>query len=73
MMRMSLGLDGKRRPARRYDTRRRDTAIYRLRRDGSSVREIAAALGCSVGTVHRVVRWLGDAGAFADESAGGDG
>lgn len=51
-----LGLDGKRRPNRRFNTDARDEQIRALREEGRSVRAIAAELGCSVGTVHRVVK-----------------
>ena len=50
-----MGLDGKVRPSRRLDTSVRDALILELRGAGRSVREVAAAAGCSVGTVHRVV------------------
>ena len=50
-----MGLDGKVRPSRRLDTSVRDALILELREAGQSVRKIAAAAGCSVGTVHRVV------------------
>lgn len=49
------GRDGKIRPGRRVDTTARDLAIYRMRRDKASIREIAKTVGCSVGTVHRVL------------------
>jgi DNA-binding NarL/FixJ family response regulator len=62
---LSLGRDGKLRPDRRIDTTARDTEIYRLYADGDdigpmSMREIAAQVGCSVGTVHRVIKKLED-------------
>lgn len=50
------GLDGKQHPAYRYDTTERDKLIRQLRAEGHSERAIAAAVGCSVGTVHRVIR-----------------
>jgi DNA-binding NarL/FixJ family response regulator len=53
-----LGLDGKWRPNRRFDTTRRDRRIVLIRSTGKSMRAIAAEIGCSVGTVHRVLsRW----------------
>lgn len=52
------GLDGKWRPNRRFDTTNRDRKIVLLRSGGRSIRTIAAEVGCSVGTVHRVLtRW----------------
>ena len=60
-----VGSDGKQRPNRRLDAEmleERDTAIVTWRMAGSSIREIAAMIGCSVGTVHRVLKqqahWL---------------
>ena len=54
-----LGLDGKWRPNRRFDTTSRDYNIVRLRTTGWSMRDIAAEIGCSVGTVHRVIaQWV---------------
>ena len=53
---LTMGLDGKVRPSRRLDTRGRDALIVQMRADGDSVRAIAAAVGCSVGTVHRVIK-----------------
>jgi DNA invertase Pin-like site-specific DNA recombinase len=53
---MVFGLDGKWHPSRRLDTTNRDRKIRQLRAGGQSVRTIAAAAGCSVGTVHRVIR-----------------
>ncbi|MEI7717926.1 MAG: helix-turn-helix domain-containing protein [Mycobacterium sp.] len=50
-----LGLDGKWRPNRRFDTASRDRNIVGLRATGWSMRDIAAEMGCSVGTVHRVI------------------
>ena len=50
-----MGLDGKRRPSRRFDTSARDEQICDLRYSGKSLRTIAAEVGCSVGTVHRVL------------------
>jgi transposase len=47
------GLDRKVRPSRRLDTR--DRRIHTLRASGKSIRAIAAEVGCSVGTVHRVL------------------
>jgi len=53
-----LGLDGKWRPNRRFDTTHRDRQIVLLRSARKSIRAIAAEVGCSVGTVHRVLsRW----------------
>jgi DNA-binding NarL/FixJ family response regulator len=52
----SMGVDGKRRPDRRFSTAERDAEILRRRSEGESIRGIAAGVGCSVGTVHRVVR-----------------
>lgn len=49
------GLDGKLRPNRRSDTTARDVRIIALHLEGKSMRVIAAAVGCSVGTVHRIV------------------
>jgi IS30 family transposase len=39
-----------------HDRATRDAAILTARADGASVRTIAADLGCSVGTVHRVIK-----------------
>jgi hypothetical protein len=50
-----LGLDGKRRPDRRCDNTDRDAEIRALRADWKPIRVIAAEVGCSVGTVHRVL------------------
>jgi DNA invertase Pin-like site-specific DNA recombinase len=50
-----LGLDGKRRPDRRCDNTDHDAEIRALRADGKPIRAIAAEVGCSVGTVHRVL------------------
>lgn len=52
----TLGIDGKVRPNRRFYTGDRDAEILRRRDDGETIRAIAAAVGCSVGTVHRVVK-----------------
>jgi DNA invertase Pin-like site-specific DNA recombinase len=49
------GLDGKQRPLIRYDTSERDEVIRERRMAGLSVRAIAAEVGVSVGTVHRVL------------------
>jgi DNA-binding NarL/FixJ family response regulator len=49
------GLDGKIRPNRRFDTTDRDARIVQLRSAGKAVRAIAREVGCSVGTVHRVI------------------
>ncbi len=50
------GRDGKLRPDRAVDTTQRDKQIFRLYyRDHKSMRAVAAELGCSVGTVHRVL------------------
>jgi DNA-binding NarL/FixJ family response regulator len=55
-----LGLDGKWRPNRRFDTTLRDRQIVTLRVvNGKSIRAIGAEIGCSVGTVHRVLRLWG--------------
>jgi len=60
---MVLGLDGKRRPSRRFDTTTaRDSRICELRDAGQSVRAIAGEVGCSVGTVHRVLKSAPSAG-----------
>ena len=59
---MVLGLDGKRRPSRRFDTTARDSRICELRDAGQSVRAIAGEVGCSVGTVHRVLKSAPSAG-----------
>jgi hypothetical protein len=53
---MVTGLDGKVRPSRRFNTADRDRQIRVLRRTGKSIRAIAADVGCSVGTVHRVLK-----------------
>lgn len=50
------GLDNKLRPSRRYDTTDRDDAIRERRQNGDSMRQIADVVGCSVGTVHRVLK-----------------
>jgi len=52
---MKMGLDGKVRPSRRFDVTGRDEAILSARAAGGSIRAIAAEVGCSVGTVHRVI------------------
>lgn len=49
-----MGIDGRVRLSRRVDTTERDVEIRRRRADGESIRAIAEAVGCSVGTVHRV-------------------
>ncbi|WP_420898503.1 helix-turn-helix domain-containing protein [Cryobacterium lactosi] len=51
-----MGLDGKVRPSRRVDTTERDARISELRASGISIRAIATSVGCSVGTVHRVLK-----------------
>jgi IS30 family transposase len=51
-----LGLDGKVRPAVRFDTSGRDELIRQRRATGTPMRTIAAEIGCSVGTVHRVLK-----------------
>ena len=51
----TVGIDGKRRPNRRFDTSSRDALIRDMRSRGASVRTIAEAAGCSVGTVHRII------------------
>lgn len=53
---MIKGLDGKLRPSRQVDTTDRDKQIRRLHRNGQSMRAIAKEVGCSVGTVHRIVK-----------------
>jgi transposase-like protein len=55
MVGWTQGNDGKWRPDRRFSTRKRDATIRQLYAEGSSMRAIAGAVGCSVGTVHRVV------------------
>lgn len=52
---MTKGIDGKLRPNRQVDTTDRDKEIRRLHRDGQSMRSIANEVGCSVGTVHRII------------------
>lgn len=52
---MTRGLDNKLRPTVRYDTSGRDRLIRQLRAEGKTIRAIASEVGCSVGTVHRVV------------------
>jgi DNA invertase Pin-like site-specific DNA recombinase len=54
----TVGLDGKVRPNRRFDTTARDERIRSLHADGSSMRAIATEVRCSVGTVHRVLKSL---------------
>ncbi|MGP5596858.1 hypothetical protein [Brachybacterium alimentarium] len=49
------GLDGKTYPDRRYPDRVVVT-ILEMRRDGYSMRKIAAKVGCSVGSVHHIVK-----------------
>jgi transposase len=51
-----VGNDGKQRPNRRFDTTARDARIRERAGAGLSVRAIAAEVGCSVGTVHRVLK-----------------
>jgi DNA-binding NarL/FixJ family response regulator len=54
-----LGLDGKWRPNSRFDTTQRDRQIVLLRSSGKSIRAIGTEVGCSVGTVHRVLaQWV---------------
>lgn len=53
---LTMGIDGKLRPAVRYNTSGRDALIRRLRAEGTTMRAIAEEVGCSVGTVHRVLR-----------------
>jgi DNA invertase Pin-like site-specific DNA recombinase len=55
-IRRLLGRNGKVRPSRRFDTIARDERIGSLRADGLTVRAIATEVGCSVGTVHRVLK-----------------
>lgn len=50
------GLDNRKRPSRPLDTAERDARIIELFRDGESTRAISANAGCSVGTVHRVIK-----------------
>lgn len=53
------GMDGRVRPSRRYDTSGRDEEIRRLRKRSPvhwTIRDIATEVGCSVGTVHRVLK-----------------
>lgn len=52
---MTKGLDGKLRPSRQVDTTDRDKRIRKLHQEGRTMRAIAAEIGCSVGTVHRVI------------------
>lgn len=52
----TLGLDGKVRPNRVFDTGPRDEKILELRARNYSLRAIAAECRCSPGTVHRVLR-----------------
>ena len=52
---MVRGLDRRLRPGVRYDTSGRDVLIRQLRTEGKSIRAIAAEVGVSAGTVHRVV------------------
>jgi Mor family transcriptional regulator len=56
----SRGRDGKLRPDRQSDTTRRDAEIYHMHTDNMSMREIAAKVGCSVGTVHRIIKKFED-------------
>jgi hypothetical protein len=57
-----FGLDGKWRPNRRFDTRRRDRRIVELRVvNRQSIRAIATEMDCSAGTVHRVLKLWGAA------------
>ena len=51
----SLGFDGKRRPIYRADTTDCDKRIVKLWKAKKPMRAIAADVGCSVGTVHRVI------------------
>ncbi|SDO18668.1 hypothetical protein SAMN04515671_0077 [Nakamurella panacisegetis] len=59
----SRGRDGRLRPDRRFDTTHRDSIIKDLRAGGLSVRQVAEAVGCSVGTVHRVMSLPSDVSA----------
>ena len=52
----TMGRDGKMRPDRRTDTRERDKQIRKLHKAKVPMRAIATEVGCSVGTVHRVIR-----------------
>jgi DNA-binding Lrp family transcriptional regulator len=53
---MARGLDGKTRLNRLVDTTDRDARIVSAyRSDGKTMRAIAREVGCSVGTVHRVL------------------
>ena len=52
---MTVGMDGRLRPTVRFDTSGRDRLIRELRADGKPIRAIAEDVGCSVGTVHRVL------------------
>jgi DNA-binding NarL/FixJ family response regulator len=56
---MVVGLDGRNHPAHpltELERSERTEAILKLRKQGKSVRAIAAELGLSVGTVHRTVQ-----------------
>lgn len=52
----AVGLDGRIRPSRRYDTTERDARIRALREEGKLIRTIAEEVGVSIGTVHRVIK-----------------
>lgn len=51
-----MGLDGKVYPRGAHLPYEVWHRILEMRRDGYSMRKIAAAVGCSVGTVHRIVK-----------------
>jgi transposase len=53
---MTMGVDGKLRPSVHYDTSGRDALIRSLRARQKTIREIAEEVGCSVGTVHRILK-----------------
>lgn len=52
---MRRGSDGKVRPGRQFNTAYRDQQIRAMRDDKLTTRQIASAVGCSPGTVHRVL------------------
>ena len=49
------GVDGRTRPAHHGDTTERDARIRAHRAGGATIRAIGEAVGCSYGTVHRVL------------------
>ncbi|WP_406816174.1 helix-turn-helix domain-containing protein [Mycobacterium sp. M23085] len=55
----TIGADGRTRPTwDRFNNDQTEQQVRELRQAGQSVRDIAAVLGCSRGTAHRIIRKL---------------